>query len=168
MEQLRHSLKKGLKPAQVLVLGFAGTILLGTILLMLPISAANGQATSFINSLFTATSAVCVTGLVVVDTGTYWSVFGKTVILLLIQIGGLGFMTMATSIAIILGKKISLRNRLIMQEALNQFSISGVIRLTQYIILNTLGIEFAGALLLSIRFMPQFGLKNGFYFSVFH
>lgn len=168
MEQLRHSLKKGLKPAQVLVLGFAGTILLGTILLMLPISTANGQATSFINSLFTATSAVCVTGLVVVDTGTYWSVFGKTVILLLIQIGGLGFMTMATSIAIILGKKISLRNRLIMQEALNQFSISGVIRLTQYIILTTLGIELVGALLLSIRFIPQFGLKNGFYYAVFH
>ncbi|GAU79776.1 TrkH family potassium uptake protein [Fusibacter sp. 3D3] len=168
MERLRHGLKKGLKPAQILVLGFAGTILLGTFLLMLPISSVNGQSTSFINSIFTSTSAVCVTGLVVVDTGTYWSVFGKTVILLLIQIGGLGFMTMATSIAIILGKKISLRNRLIMQEALNQFSISGVIRLTLYIVLTTLGIEFIGALFLSIRFIPQFGPKNGFYYAVFH
>lgn len=168
MKRLRNGLRKSLKPAQVLVLGFAGTIILGTLILMLPISSANGHPTSFINSFFTSTSAVCVTGLVVVDTGTYWSVFGKTVILLLIQIGGLGFMTMATSIAIILGKKISLRNRLIMQEALNQFSISGVIRLTQYIILTTLGIEFVGALLLSMRFIPQFGFKNGFYYAVFH
>ncbi len=168
MEKRRHGLKKGLKPAQVLVLGFAGTILLGALLLMLPISSIDGRITPFVDAFFTSTSAVCVTGLVVVDTGTYWSTFGKVVIMLLIQIGGLGFMTMATSIAIILGKKISLRNRLIMQEALNQFSISGVIRLTRYIIMMTLGIELAGAILLSFRFIPEFGLGKGIFYSIFH
>ena len=133
-----------LKPAQIIILSFAAVILIGALLLMLPISTQSGEVTSFTNAIFTSTSAVCVTGLVVVDTGTYWSVFGKTVILLLIQIGGLGFMTMTTSVAIILGKKIGLRNRMIMQEALNQFSISGVIRLTKYVVMITIAIEFVG------------------------
>lgn len=160
--------KKALLPAQMMVLSFAGVILMGALLLMLPISSQARVVTPFINTLFTSTSAVCVTGLVVVDTGTYWSVFGKTVILILIQIGGLGFMTMTTSIAIILGKKIGLKNRLIMQEALNQFSISGVIRLTKYVVMATLFIEFIGALSLSTRFIPLFGWKNGIYYSIFH
>ena len=128
----RQFTKKALKPAQVMVLSFAGVILIGALILMLPISSQARVVTPFINTIFTATSAVCVTGLVVVDTGTYWSVFGKTVILILIQIGGLGFMTMTTTIAILLGKKIGLKNRLVMQEALGQFSIAGVIRLTKY------------------------------------
>lgn len=157
-----------LKPAQVLVLGFALTILLGAILLNLPIATQSGKSVGLVNAIFTSTSAVCVTGLAVVDTGTYWSVFGQSVILLLIQIGGLGFMTMGTSIAIILGKKISLRNRLIIQEALNQFSISGVVRLTKYIVMTTLGIEAVGALLLSFRFVPEFGWAKGIFFSIFH
>lgn len=157
-----------LKPAQIIILSFAAVILIGALLLMLPLSTASGEVTSFMNALFTSTSAVCVTGLVVVDTGTYWSVFGKTVILLLIQIGGLGFMTMTTSVAIILGKKIGLRNRMIMQEALNQFSISGVIRLTKYVVMATMAIEFIGALLLSTRFIPLYGLKNGLFYAVFH
>jgi len=160
--------KKDLKPSQILVLGFAAIVILGTILLMLPISSVAGNATKFVDAFFTATSAVCVTGLVVVDTGTYWSTFGQIVILLLIQVGGLGFMTMATSFAIILGKKITLRNRLIMQEALNQFSISGIIRLTRYVITLTLIVEFIGASLLSIRFIPDFGLKKGIFFAIFH
>ena len=160
--------KKALLPAQMMVLSFAGVILMGALLLMLPISSQARVVTPFINTLFTSTSAVCVTGLVVVDTGTYWSVFGKTVIMILIQIGGLGFMTMTTSIAIILGKKIGLKNRLIMQEALNQFSISGVIRLTKYVVMATLFIEFIGALSLSTRFVPLFGWKNGIYYSIFH
>lgn len=157
-----------LKPAQLIILSFAAVILIGTLLLMLPISTQSGEITSFSNAIFTSTSAVCVTGLVVVDTGTYWSVFGKTVILLLIQIGGLGFMTMTTSVAIILGKKIGLRNRMIMQEALNQFSISGVIRLTKYVVIATVLIESIGAILLSTRFIPLYGLKNGIYYSIFH
>lgn len=166
---LSNSLQaNSLKPAQIIILSFAAVILIGAFLLMLPISAQSGEATSFMNALFTSTSAVCVTGLVVVDTGTYWSVFGKSVILLLIQIGGLGFMTMTTSVAIILGKKIGLRNRMIMQEALNQFSISGVIRLTKYVVMATMAIEFIGAVLLSTRFIPLYGLKNGIYYSIFH
>lgn len=166
--ETRQFTKKPLKPAQVMVISFAGVILLGTMFLMLPISAQSREITPFINAIFTATSAVCVTGLAVVDTGTYWSVFGKTVILLLIQIGGLGFMTMATTIAILLGKKIGLKNRLVMQETLGQFSIAGVIRLTKYVFIATISIEFIGALLLSTRFIPLFGWKNGIYYAVFH
>lgn len=157
-----------LNPAQILVLGFASIILIGAILLNLPIASQKGESIGFINALFTATSAVCVTGLVVVDTGTYWTIFGKTVILLLIQIGGLGFMTMATLIALILGKRISLRERLIMQEALNQFTISGVVRLTQYILITTFIIEGMGAFFLSLRFIPIYGVKKGILYGIFH
>lgn len=160
--------RKTLKPAQILVLSFGGVILAGTLLLMLPISSNSGEWTSFIDSFFTATSAVCVTGLVVLDTGTYWSLFGKTTILLLIQIGGLGFMTMTTAVAIVLGKKIGLRNRMIMQEALNQFSIAGIIKLTRYVVIATIMIEILGAIVLSFRFVPDFGWSTGVYYSIFH
>lgn len=160
--------KTNLSPMQVLVLSFFGVILMGTLLLMLPISTISGHSTKFLDALFTSTSAVCVTGLVVVDTGTYWSYFGKTIILLLIQVGGLGFMTMTTMVAILLGKKIGLKNRILMQEALNQFSLSGIIRLTKYVVLFTLVIEFIGAALLSIRFIPMYGFLKGAYFSIFH
>jgi trk system potassium uptake protein TrkH len=165
---MEKRLSKKLKPVQVLVLGFAGIILLGTFLLMLPFSSHSGHPVRFIDALFTSTSAVCVTGLVVVDTGTFWSFWGQLFILLLIQVGGLGFMTMATSVAILLGKKIGLKNRLIMQEALNQFSIAGVIRLTKYVILTTLFIEGIGAMLLSIRFIPKFGPAKGIFYAIFH
>ncbi len=157
-----------LNPAQVLVLGFAGIILIGAILLNLPMASKSGESVGFINAFFTATSAVCVTGLVVVDTGTYWTVFGKTVILLLIQAGGLGFMTMATMVAFILGKRISLRERLIMQEALNQLNIAGVVRLTRYILYMTFAIEGIGAVLLSFRFIPVYGISKGIAYSIFH
>lgn len=160
--------KKELNPGQVLVLGFASVILIGAILLNLPIATQSGESVGFINAIFTATSAVCVTGLVVVDTGTYWTVFGKSVILLLIQIGGLGFMTMATSMAFLMGKRISLRSRIIMQEALNQFTISGIVRLTKYIIYTTLIIEGVGAILLGIKFVPEYGWSTGVFYSVFH
>ncbi len=157
-----------LEPPQVLVLGFAAIILVGALLLSLPAATASGQSAGFLDALFTATSAVAVTGLVVVDTGTYWSVFGKTVILLLIQTGGLGFMTVATMVFLVLGRKINLRERLIIQEQLNQFTLQGLVRLTKYIILGTLLIESAGAALLSIRFVPQHGFMKGLYFSIFH
>ncbi len=160
--------KRELKSGQVLGLGFGVIILIGTLLLALPLATRNGGSIGLVNALFTATSAVCVTGLVVVDTGTYWTIFGKTIILLLIQIGGLGFMTMATAGAFIMGRRIGLRNRLIMQEALNQMSISGVVRLTKYVIGTTFAIEAVGAVLLSIKFIPLFGLKKGLAFSVFH
>ncbi|QEK13640.1 Trk family potassium uptake protein [Crassaminicella thermophila] len=141
---------------------------MGGILLSLPIASNNGHSVGFINAIFTATSAVCVTGLVVVDTGTYWTVFGQTVIILLIQIGGLGFMTMATFFAIIFGKKITLRERLVMQEALNQFNISGIVRLTQYVLITTFTIEGVGALLLSFKFIPMYGISKGIGLSIFH
>jgi len=157
-----------LHPTQILVLGFAAVILIGAILLNLPIASQDGQSVGFINALFTATSAVCVTGLVVVDTLTHWTIFGQIIILFLIQIGGLGFMTMGTLFAIIVGKKITLKERLIIQEALNQFNISGVVRLTKYILIMTFTIEGIGAALLSIRFIPVYGPGRGIWYGIFH
>ncbi len=168
MEVQKDIRKRELNPAQVLVLGFAGIILFGALLLNLPIATQSGQSVGFVNAIFTATSAVCVTGLVVVDTGTYWSVFGKVVILMLIQIGGLGFMTMATSAAFVLGRRISLRGRLIMQEALNQFSLSGVVRLTKYILYTTFAIEGIGALILTFRFAETYELPKAIFYGIFH
>jgi len=157
-----------LHPTQVLVLGFASVILIGAILLNLPIASKDGESIGFISALFTATSAVCVTGLVVVDTATHWSTFGQIVILFLIQIGGLGFMTMATLFAFVVGKKITLKERLVIQEALNQFNISGVVRLARYALITTFTIEGIGALILSLRFIPIYGTKKGVAFGIFH
>ncbi|WDU82138.1 TrkH family potassium uptake protein [Caloramator sp. Dgby_cultured_2] len=157
-----------LQPVQILALGFAAVILIGALLLKLPISSADGNATPFLDCLFTATSAVCVTGLVTLDTGTHWSLFGQVIILLLIQIGGLGFMTFATMFAIILGRKISLKERLIMQEAYNAFNIQGIVKLAIYVMGITFSIEGLGAILLSTQFIPQFGWKRGIYYGIFH
>lgn len=160
--------KFNLNPAQILVLGFLTMILIGAGLLTLPMASANGESVGFVNAIFTATSAVCVTGLVVGDTATYWTLFGKGVILMLIQGGGLGFMTMATLIALVVGKRISLKERLLMQEALNQFTISGVVRLTKNIIIATMAIETIGAVFLSFRFVPMYGWAKGIGFAIFH
>ncbi len=168
MFQMRKLKEVKLNPAQVLALGFAGLIFIGSILLNLPIASLEGKSIGFINSLFTAASAVCVTGLAVVNTATYWTLFGKVVILVLIQIGGLGFMTMATLVALIIGRKITLKQRLVIQEGLNQFSLEGVVKLTKYIVLSTLVIETVGAIILSIRFIPVYGLKDGIWYSIFH
>jgi len=157
-----------LQPTQVLVMGFAAVILIGALLLDLPSASQSGQSVGFVNAIFTATSAVCVTGLSVVDTGTHWSLFGKGIILVLIQIGGLGFMTMATMAAIILGKKISLKERLVIQEALNQYSLAGLVRFSKYIVILTFIIEGVGAVLLSFRFIPEFGWSTGIAYSIFH
>lgn len=157
-----------LNPAQVLVLGFSVIIFVGAFLLTLPNASMDGESVGFVNALFTATSAVCVTGLVVVDTATHWTAFGKVVILFLIQVGGLGFMTMTTLIALIIGKRISLKERLLMQEALNQFTISGVVRLTKYILIATIIIEGIGAALLAVSFVPYYGWTKGLLYAVFH
>jgi trk system potassium uptake protein len=154
-------------PAKILVGGFALLILTGALLLTLPVSAQSGRL-SFLDALFTATSAVCVTGLVVVDTGTYFTRFGQTVIMLLIQIGGLGIMTAATTFFILLGKKITLRERLVIQEALNQISMQGLVKLVSSILLLTLAVEAVGMLLLSIRFIPVYGFGTGLYYALFH
>lgn len=157
-----------LNPVQILAIGFAVVILTGAILLTLPISSANGTYTSFIDCVFTATSAVCVTGLVTLDTGTHWSYFGKTVIITLIQIGGLGFMSFATLLSLILGKKITLRERLIMQESMNTFNLQGLVKLAKYVLIFTFSVELMGGLLLSTQFIPQFGLAKGIYYSIWH
>ncbi|MCH4888652.1 Trk family potassium uptake protein [Acidaminobacter sp. JC074] len=166
---LKDKLKQqNLNPAQILVLGFALIILVGGILLSTPFVTQTGESTGFLKALFTSTSAVCVTGLVVVDTGTHWNMAGQIIILILIQIGGLGIMTMATSVALIIGRKISLRSRLIMQEALNQFTIQGVVRLTKYIIITTFVIEGIGAFFLAMNFIPDYGVPKGIFFGIFH
>lgn len=155
-------------PPRILVLGFSAIILLGSGLLMLPFSYNGEEAPRFIDALFTATSATCVTGLVVVDTGTYWSTAGQLIILAMIQIGGLGFMTMATLFAIALKRRISLKERLVLQEAFNQTSIEGIIRLVRKVVLYALTIELVGAILLSIRFMFDMPVGEAIYKGVFH
>lgn len=162
------SLLNRLAPVQILSGGFALLILIGALLLTLPVSSIEGRETPFLTALFTSTSAVCVTGLVLVDTGTYWSSFGQIVIIILIQMGGLGFVSFATLISFILGRKITLRHRLVMQEALNTFSIQGLAKLAQYVLFGTFALEGLGALLLSIKFIPVYGLSKGIYYSIFH
>lgn len=164
----KHLDKLELNPPRFLVVGFGVLIVLGAILLSLPIASKNGESIGFINALFTSASAVCVTGLTVVNTAEHWSLFGHIVILILIQMGGLGFMTSATIMALLVGRKISLRERLIIREQLNQDSLSGMVRLTRYVIISTFIIEGIGALLLSTRFIPIFGLIKGIWFSIFH
>ncbi|MDY5934283.1 MAG: potassium transporter TrkG, partial [Oscillospiraceae bacterium] len=161
------TVKKRLTTFQTIFLGFSGVILIGTLLLMLPISSASGKVTPFNQSLFTATSAVCVTGLVVQDTGSYWSMFGQSVILALIQIGGLGVVTVAASFALISGRKISLMQRSTMQEAIAAPKVGGIVRLTGFILKATLLFELAGAALLMPVFCRDYGLK-GVWMAVFH
>ena len=171
---MRNRIKKlllifnSMQPAQVMVLGFGSLILFGAFILNLPISTQSGENVGFLNALFTATSAVCVTGLIVVDTSTYWNEFGQFIIITLIQTGGLGFMTVATMFSLITRKKINLRERLLIQESLNQVNLSGLVKLTRYIIVMTLVIEGIGALLLSFVFIPKLGLVKGIWYSIFH
>jgi trk system potassium uptake protein TrkH len=160
--------KQTLSPPQILVIGFGTIIFIGAFLLMTPLASANHQWTGFIDALFTATSACCVTGLVVVDTGTHWSVFGQLVILFLIQIGGLGFMTMASLLAFIFKRRISLKERLILQESLNQLDIEGVVGLVRKVLLYSISIELVGALLFAVRFSSEMPLGQAIYFGVFH
>lgn len=157
-----------LTPVQILAIGFAIVILTGAILLNLPVASQTGERTPFIDCFFVSTSATCVTGLITVDTGTHWSYFGKTVIMCLIEIGGLGFMSFATLIALVLGKRITLKERLVMQEALNSFSLQGLVKMAKYVLMFTFSVQIAGAALLATQFIPQFGLAKGLYYSIFH
>lgn len=152
---------------QWLVLSFLSVIVLGSILLQTPWAIQSGSG-SYIDSLFVATSAVCVTGLVTVDTGTHWTVFGQLVIMLLIQIGGLGVMSFATFFALIVGKKIQLRQRLVMQQSINISAVGGVVRVFKHLLLFTFLIEALGAIILIIRWIPSLGLKKAIYFGIFH
>jgi trk system potassium uptake protein TrkH len=157
-----------LNALQILALGFMAIILIGTILLMLPIANRQGGWLPFIDALFTAASATCVTGLVVYDTFLQFSLFGQIVILLLIQIGGLGFMTVAVMFAMVLHKRIGLKERATLMEAINTMQIGGVVRLSRRILIGTALIELTGAILLSFVFVPDFGFWQGAWFSIFH
>lgn len=151
-----------------LALGFLITILMGTFLLMQPIASKAGIETPFIDALFTATSATCVTGLVIYNTLAHWTTFGHVVIILLIQIGGLGFMAMTILIAMGLKRKITLSDRLVIKEQFGQESLTGMVRWMRYIVLVTLGIEGIGAILLSTQLIPEYGIRKGIWYSVFH
>ena len=166
MSKLIHG-KIRLTTSQSIILGFFSMILLGTFLLMLPFSSRAGVATPFSDALFTATSAVCVTGLVVYDTAAYWSVFGQTVIIILIQIGGMGVITVAASFALISGRRISLMQRSTMQEAISAPKVGGIVRLTSFIIRISLLIELLGAVAMAPVFCRDFGPK-GLWMALFH
>ena len=159
--------KRCLSSFQIIILGFAGVILLGALLLMLPISTTGGNVTPFNETLFTATSAVCVTGLIVQDTGSYWSTFGQAVILALIQIGGLGVVTVAASFALLSGRKISLMQRSTMQDAISAPKVGGIVRLTRFILRGTFLIELLGALAMLPVFCRDYGWR-GIWMAVFH
>ena len=166
MSKLIHG-KIRLTTSQSIILGFFSMILLGTFLLMLPFSSRAGAVTPFSDALFTATSAVCVTGLVVYDTAAYWSVFGQTVIIILIQIGGMGVITVAASFALISGRRISLMQRSTMQEAISAPKVGGIVRLTSFIIRISLLIELLGAVAMAPVFCRDFGPK-GLWMALFH
>lgn len=155
-------------PPRILALGYAICILLGTFLLMLPVAHQGGEGLSFLNAFFTATSATCVTGLVVVDTGTFFSTFGQVVIMCLIQIGGLGFMTIATLFALVFRRRISLRERLVLQEAMNQGDMEGIVRLIKKVIYYSFAIELIAAFLFTLRLMADFPLGEAMYYGAFH
>lgn len=160
--------KKQLTSSQIIIIGFAAAILLGSILLTLPISTKDGHGAHFADALFTATSACCVTGLVVQDTATYWSGFGQAVILLMIQIGGMGIVTLAVAITSLSGKKISLKQRSTMQEAISAHHVGGIVHLTGFILRLTAIFELGGALIMSAVFIPEFGVAKGIWYSLFH
>ncbi|MBQ8160634.1 MAG: Trk family potassium uptake protein [Clostridia bacterium] len=157
-----------LTSSQIIVSGFLALILLGTFLLMLPISSRQPGWAHFSDCLFTATSAVCVTGLVVQDTATYWTEFGQSIIIILIQIGGMGVITVAVALAFLSGQKISLRERSVMQNSISAPQVGGIVRLTRMILTGTLFFEGIGALLLLPVMIPRFGIGRGIYYAVFH
>ena len=158
--------KFSLSTTQTIMLSFLCVILLGSLLLMLPISSADGEAVPYLDALFTATTATCVTGLVTVPTVTTWSIFGQVVILVLIQIGGLGVITILSSVMILLHKRMGIGNRLLLQDAFNLNSLSGIVRFVKKVMLGTFLVEGIGAVLYMTVFVPEFGLK-GIWISVF-
>lgn len=153
---------------RIIALGYLIVIGLGTLLLLLPAATRAGEKTDFLTALFTATTATCVTGLVVVDTGTHWTALGQVIILMMIQIGGLGFMTMGMLLAMLLKRKITLRTRGLLQESMNGMQTGGIVRLVRTALAGTALFELAGAALLSIRFIPLFGFGKGIFYGIFH
>ena len=164
----RHMPRGAVRPGRAIMLGFLLVILLGACLLHLPISTRSGGATPFVDCLFTATSATCVTGLVVLDTWQHWNIVGQIVILCLIQIGGLGIMSVTALGAFFMRRTITVRERLEMSASLSVDDIAGVVRLMRDVMLFTAAVELAGAALLSFRFVPQFGWADGLWKALFH
>lgn len=165
---LNERKKRSLTQTQFIAFGFFVLIMAGTLLLMMPFSSRDGKSMDFLGALFTATSASCVTGLVVADTWSQWTIFGQLVIITLIQIGGLGFITIGVYVSILLRRRIGLKERGLMQESTSALQIGGIVRLTKKIIVGTAFFEGAGAFLLAIRFVPQYGFFRGIFYSVFH
>lgn len=161
-------INKNLNPTRIVAVSFGMIILMGTLLLMLPFASRDGQSAGLINALFTSTSATCVTGLVLVDTWTHWTAFGQLIILAMIQMGGLGFMTVITLVSLSLNRKIGLSQRLMMASSLNMSNMDGVVRVVRHALFGTCLFEGAGAILLSVRFIPEFGVWKGLWFSLFH
>jgi len=156
----KEVIKKGMSTTKKIVIGFLLVIIVGTILLSLPISTVNGESNILV-ALFTATTSVCVTGLVVVDTFSYWTLFGKVVILLLIQIGGMGIIAIICGVMLVLNKKVNLKERMVIQDAYNLNNLHGVIKFIKKIIIGTFVVETIGALLYMIEFIPRFGVGKG-------
>lgn len=167
-EKVKNKFTKNLNPTRIVVLGFCGIILVGTFFLWLPISARSGQFTNPLTCLFTATSATCVTGLAKVDTWLYWSPFGQVIVLLMIQMGGLGFVSVISMVSFFFHQRIGLSQRLVMASALNMNGTSGVVRVVRRSIMGTFLFEFLGACVLATRFIPEYGVNKGLWFSVFH
>ena len=167
MQSKKKKLLTTVSPARVIVSSFILIIFTGACLLSLPIASNGGKSIGFLDALFTATSATCVTGLVVADTLTQWTLFGQIVILLLIQIGALGIVTLATFFSVLLGRKISMKGKILAQESISDYSFADVIKMIKSLIKITFTVELAGAILLCISFIPKFGAK-GVYLAVFH
>ena len=164
----KYKIIKKMSPTQLILSGYCLVILIGTLLLSLPIATKGPGATSISDSFFTATSATCVTGLIRFDTFTHWTVFGQLVILAMIQIGGIGFMSVAIMVLLLARKRITLSQRALMQNSISAPQIGGIVQMTQFIVGGTFLVEFVGAVLLSFAFVPMFGWGQGLYFSVFH
>ena len=156
------------QPARFIAIGFLTIILVGAGLLTCPFATRSREATSFVDALLTATSATCVTGLSVVDTGSYWSGWGQLIILILIQVGGLGFMSLAAMVSLMFRRSLGIRERLLLAESINTVGVDGILRMLRYMLFGTFLCEGVGAALLCIRFVPEFGFGKGIFYSIFH
>ena len=164
----KRARKLRLNATQIIPLVFAVIILLGTVLLALPVASRNGTSCGILPALFTATSATCVTGLTLFDTFTQWSAFGQTVILLLIEVGGLGFMSVASLVIFVLRKKVGLKQRMVMAQAMSLNDMQDVVRLQKIVIFGSMGVQLAGALVLMCHFLPDYGFWRSLVWGVFH
>lgn len=169
MDIMKRKIRKNkMEGVRTLAIGFFVVIFIGGLILSTPICSVSGNSTNLLDSLFTSTSAVCVTGLVTVDTGTHWNTVGQVIIMTLIEIGGLGFMSITTFVAVLLGRKITLRDRLIVKESMNTFTLQGLVKMVRRVIIFTISVQLAGAAILSTQFIPIHGVKKGIFFSIFH